>query len=89
MDEAVIVMDSCLGDTWVRRVRNGPEFCCDPDSDRMLCRTWIPSTMDMSVREVGVTVCLMDISADIDSGTSVIFLAHQWCRPSGVGITQC
>ena len=46
MDEAVIVMDSCSGDTRAQRVRKGQEFRCDPDSDRMLCRLWIPSTLD-------------------------------------------
>ena len=31
IDEAVIVMDSCSGDTRTRRVLNGPEFRYDPD----------------------------------------------------------
>ena len=61
VDEAVIVRDSCSGDPRAWRVRNGPEFRCDPDSDRMLCRTWIPSTLDTSLRETGVTVCVSDI----------------------------
>ena len=46
VDEAVIVTDSCLGDPRARRVLNGPEFRCDPDSDRMRCRLWIPSAVD-------------------------------------------
>ena len=46
----------------------------------MLCRPWILSTRDTSVRETGVTMFLTDISADIDSGPSVKFLAPQGCR---------
>ena len=57
VDEAVIITDSCSGDPRARRALNSPEFRCDPDSDRMLCRQWIPSALDTSVRETGVTVC--------------------------------
>ena len=78
----MIATDSCSGDPCARRVLNGPEFRCDPDSDRMLCRQWIPSAMDTSVRETGVTVCLLDIPADIDSNSHMSFLAPQrsWNR---------
>ena len=52
MDEAVIVTDLCSGDPRAQSVRNGPEFRRDPDSDRMPCRPWIPSTLDTSVMEL-------------------------------------
>ena len=89
VDEAVIVMDSCSGDTQVRRVRNGSEFRYGPDSDKRLCRPWIPSTLDTSVKEMGVTVCLTDISVNIDSALSVKFLAPQWCRDRTVVTDYC
>ena len=80
VDEAVIATDSCSGDPRARRVLDVTEFRCDPDSDRMLCWPWIPSALDTSVRETGVTLCLSDILADFDSGAKVSFLAPQRCR---------
>ena len=65
VDETVIATESCLWDPRARRVPDGPKFYCDPDSDRVLCRLWILFVLDTSVRETGVTICLLDISADI------------------------
>ena len=55
----------------------------------MLCWPWIPSALDTSVRETGVTTCLLDISADIDSGPNVSFLVPQRCRGRTVLSEYC
>ena len=90
IDEAVVVVDSCWGDTQAWRVRNGPEFHCDPDSDRMLYRSCrIISTLDTSVRETGVTVCLADISVDSDFCPSVKLLVPQGCQDRTVLNDYC
>ena len=85
VDEAVIVIDSCSGHPRARKVLNRPKFRCDPDSDRMLCRQWIPSALDTSVRETGVIVCLLDIPA-VSGSHSAERLLHTRPRevPPGV-----
>ena len=54
-----------------------------------MSRPWIPSILDTSLRETGVTMCLSDISADIDSGPNVSFLAPQQCRDRTVLNDYC
>ena len=49
----------------------------------MLCRQWFHSTLDTSVREMGVTVRLSDIPADINSDSHISFIPvlNDFCTP--------
>ena len=83
VDETAIVADSYSGDPQTRSLLNGPEFHCNPDSDRMLGRQWFHLALDTLVRETGVTVRSLDIPADINSDSHISFIPvlHDYCTP--------